>query len=92
MADKPNAAAPKKRAHKATYSTDKKNGGYLVRVAGPTPNAFVGREVPVTTRDGREHLEKLEKIIWVGKDKETSEPVCLYKFVAKPREQVDAEF
>jgi hypothetical protein len=89
MADKP---AAKKRLHKATYSTDKKNGGYLVRVAGPTPNAFVGREIPVSTRDGAEHLEKMEKIVWVGKDKETAEPVCLYKFVSKPKEKVDAEF
>lgn len=92
MADKPAAAKPGKRLHKATYSTDKKYGGYIVRVEGPTSNAFAGREVPVTTRDGAEHLEKLTKIIWTGKDKESGNPVTLYKFESKPKEKVDAEF
>lgn len=93
MAEKHAAAATgKKRLHKATYSTDKKNGGYIVRVEGPTSNAFVNREVPVTTKDGSEHTEKLTKIIWTGIDKESGKPVTLYKFESKPREKVDAEF
>lgn len=89
------AEAPKKSKgakHKATYATDKRKGGYLIRVAGPDSNAFAGKEVPVTTKDGNEHLEKLDKVIWTGKDKESGIPVTLYTFVAKPKEKVDAEW
>ena len=86
MAEKP------KRQHKATYATDKRKGGYLVRVAGPNANVFVDREVPVETRDGKEHIEKLEKLIWSGKDQETGEPVALYTFQAKPRDETPIEF
>ena len=77
--------APAKRAHKATYSTDKKKGGYLVRVAGPHASEFVGREVPVTRRDDTESTEKLTKLVWSGKDAETGDPVALYQFAPKPR-------
>lgn len=77
------------RKHRATYSRDKRQGGYLIRVEGPQSNMFAGREVPVTMRDGKEHTEKLEKLIWNGKDKETGIPCTLYSFEAKPRE--DAE-
>ncbi len=84
---------PVKRKHKATYATDKRQGGYLVRVSGPNSNAFVGRDVPVTTKAGEEHTEKLERLIWSGKDKETGEPVTLYKFAARPKAKVEeAEF
>ena len=76
-----------KRAHKATYATDKRKGGYLVRVAGPQSNAFVGRDVPVTTKNGSEHVEKLLRLIWSGIDKESGEPVSLYTFESKPREK-----
>lgn len=88
------AAEPKekKRAHKATYATDKRNGGYLIRVAGPHANKFAGREVPVTMRDGTEHTEELEKMVWAGKDQESGEPVALYRFKAKPREETTIEF
>lgn len=92
MAEKTDKPAAGKRLHKATYSTDKRNGGYIVRVEGPTSNAFVGREVPVTTKDGSEHTEKLTKIIWTGIDKESGKPVTLYKFESKPKEKVDAQF
>lgn len=81
-----------KRKHKATYATDKRNGGYLIRVAGPHANKFAGREVPVTTRDGAEHLEELEKMVWAGKDEQNGEPVALYKFKAKPQEKLEVEF
>jgi hypothetical protein len=91
MADKTNAKGSK-RAHRATYAKDKRKGGYLVRVAGPHSNMFAGREVPVTMKDGTEQKEKLDGLIWSGKDKETGEPVTLYSFVAKPKETVDAEF
>jgi hypothetical protein len=74
------------RAHTATYATDKRNGGYLIRVAGPTPGAFAGRDVPVTTRVGAEHMEKLTRLIWTSVDTESGEPVALYKFESKPRE------
>lgn len=75
-----------KRLHKATYASDKRTGGYLIRVAGPNADKFAGREVPVTTKGGDEHTEKLLKMIWTGPDQETGEPVALYKFESKPRE------
>lgn len=76
-----------KRAHTATYATDKRKGGYLIRVQGPKASQFSGRDVPVTTRDGAEHQEKLVKLIWSGKDEETGQPVALYQFEAKPRDK-----
>lgn len=75
----------KKRQHKATYSLDKTTGGYLIRVAGPYANRFAGRDVPVTTKAGEEHEEKLVRLIWVGKDQETGDNVALYRFQGKPR-------
>ncbi len=78
-------ASTGKRSHKATYSTDKKKGGYLVRVAGPHASEFVGREVPVTRRDDTESTEKLTKLVWSGKDAESGDPVALYQFAPKPR-------
>jgi hypothetical protein len=86
------AAAKPERKHKATYASDKRTGGYLVRVSGPYPEKFIGREVPVTTRMGAEHVEKLVKLVWTGKDQESGEPVALYKFEAKPREDVQLPF
>ncbi len=77
------------RRHKATYATDKLKGGYLIRVTGPNSNRFAGREVPVTTRAGDENMEKLEKLIWSGADKETGELVTLYKFAGKPKDDTD---
>jgi hypothetical protein len=81
-----------KRLHKATYSTDKKTGGYLIRVEGPNANAFAGREVPVTLRSGEEHTEKLERLVWAGTDKVKATPVALYTFVSKPREAQEVTF
>ena len=93
MADtkEPKAA---KRLHKATYATDKRKGGYLVRVQGPTAERFAGREVPVTLKDGTEHPEKLLRLIWSGIDSESGERVALYAFESRPREEKadDAEF
>lgn len=77
--------------HKATYASDKRNGGYLVRVAGPYPEKFVGRMVPVTTRDGQTHDEKLTRLIWTGADAENGGLVALYKFEARPRENTADE-
>jgi hypothetical protein len=82
MADK----EPKRR-HRATYATDKRAGGYLIRVAGPDASMFAGREVPVTTKAGDEHMEKLIRLIWTGLDNESGETVALYKFESKPREE-----
>lgn len=81
-----------KRAHRATFSRDKKKGGYLVRVEGLNATAFAGREVPVTLRDGSEALHKLLGIIWSGKDKESGKPVALYEFEQKPRGVEEIEF
>lgn len=80
------AEGTKKRAHRATFATDKRKGGYLVRVAGPHAAEFVGRDVPVTLKDQTENTEKLLKLVWSGKDQETGENVALYTFEAKPRD------
>lgn len=93
MAEKPNAAGAKdKRKHRASYAKDKRKGGYLVRVEGPHSNSFAGTEVPVSLRDGTEQKEKLDVLIWTGKDKETLQPVSLYSFVVKPKEVIQPEF
>src|SRR5271157_3491258 len=85
----PEAPVAPTRAHKATYAADKRKGGYLIRVEGPNAPKFLYREVPVTTRAGKEHLEKLEKLIWSGVDETSKKPVALYTFAAKPRDLVD---
>jgi hypothetical protein len=96
MTDQPKAdekpVAKKERRHKATYATDKRKGGYLIRVEGPESNAFGGREVPVSTRDGVEHMERLTKLVWTGLDGESGKAVTLYNFESRPREEVLAEF
>lgn len=79
------------RLHRATYATDKRKGGYLVRVQGPYPERFAGREVPVTRRDGTESTERLTRLIWTGLDQETGENVSLYAFEARPREGAEEE-
>ena len=84
--------AEQKTKHRATYATDNRSGGYNIRVAGPQANMFAGREVPVTLRSGEVQKEKLLKLIWSGKDKESGEPVALYTFEAKPKEVVEVEF
>jgi hypothetical protein len=81
-------AGEAKRLHKATYATDKRNpGGYLIRVQGPNATAFAGREVPVTRKDNSESVEKLTVAIWAGIDDETAQPVALYRFESKPRDE-----
>ena len=86
MNGEPNGDTKPVRKHKATYATDKRNGGYLIRVSGPNAEMFVGREVPVNTRAGAEHSEKLVRLIWTGADKETGEKVALYRFESRPKE------
>ena len=80
------------RKHRATYARDNRNGGYLIRVEGPSAAKFAGRDVPVTLRDGGEQPEKLKGLIWSGNDKENGKPVALYSFEPKPREQEEVEF
>lgn len=92
------AASPTgKRQHVATYANDKKNGGYLVRIAGPHAARFAGREVPVTRLDKSEGTETLEKLIWSGVDTgeyggKAGEPIALYTFTRKPRAEEVAPF
>jgi hypothetical protein len=92
------AAAKTGRKHRATYARDKRTGGYLIRIAGPYPEMFGGRLVPVTMKDGSEHEEKLESLVWTGITPEDSkvgtpgERVALYHFAAKPREEVEVDF
>lgn len=84
--DTPNDDKPK-RLHRATFATDKRHGGYLIRVAGPYPEVFAGREIPVTKKDGTESTEKLLSLIWTGPDAENGGLVALYRFEAKERDQ-----
>lgn len=77
--------------HRATYSRDKKKGGYIIRVEGPSCAAFAGREVPVTKKDGTVSPETLEHLIWTGNDEETGKPVAIYSFVAKPKDETEDE-
>lgn len=86
--DTPNETTQeKKRLHRATYAADKRNGGYLIRVAGPYAEKFASREVPVSLRSGNEQKETLVRLVWAGADERTSEKVALYTFAPKPREE-----
>lgn len=89
---KPETEKTPERKHKATYATDKRSGGYLIRVEGPFANQFSGRDVPVTLRNGTEHNERLAKLVWSGNDAENGKPVALYQFESKPREEEIVEF
>lgn len=88
----------KKRTHKATYSRDKKKGGYLIRVVGPHAAEFIGREVPVTRNDGTESPEKLTRLIHSGVDDggviaaDKGKNYALYQFEPKPREEDVIDF
>lgn len=73
--------------HHATYARDKRKGGYLIRVAGPYPERFAGREIPVTRMDQSVSTEKLDALIWTGVDEERGGNVALYSFVARPRDE-----
>lgn len=87
-----------KRTHRATYSADKRNGGFNIRVVGPYANEFAGEEVPVETKNGEEHMEKLIRLLWSGPDLdlETKQPTgrqaALYSFEARPKEVTKHEF
>lgn len=72
--------------HRATYARDKRKGGYLIRVAGPYPEMFAGRTVPVTRKDASTSDEKLDALIWTGVDDENGGNVALYSFIARPRD------
>ena len=84
MSEEIQESAPKP-LHRATYARDKRKGGYLIRVAGPYPEKFAGREVPVLAKSGDTHREKLVALIWTGADTETGTPVALYTFESRPR-------
>lgn len=74
------------RAHTASYSKIKgEHFKWFIRVVGPKAEAFSGREIPVSTKSGEEHSEKLTKMIWNGEDRQTGENVAIYEFLAKPR-------
>jgi hypothetical protein len=80
------------RKHRATYASDKRKGGYNIRVVGPNADAFVGRTIPVTTKSNEEHEETLIRLFWTGIDKDSGEKVALYTFQGKPRAAEVAEF
>lgn len=85
------------RRHRATFATDRKKGGYIVRVAGPDCDRFAGKVVPVTTKSGREDMHELDRLLWTGTDDSEDCPaqykkVSLYSFKPKPREEDDVTF
>lgn len=80
------------RQHKATYAKDKLNGGYNIRVQGPNANRFAGRVVPVVRKDGTEDNETLRDVFWTGIDEDSKQPVALYHFEPKPKDEVNQEF
>lgn len=91
-------AAPKnKGGHRATYARDKRHGGYIIRVTGPTPEKFAGRDVPVERSDHSVGTEKLTTLITSGiQDAKSAqfggvpgEPYALYHFAPRPREEVE---
>ena len=85
--------------HKATYTKDKRKGGYNVRVVGPHANMFAGREVPVTRR-GTEapQMETLDELIFSGVDdgeynpEDAGKNFAVYSFKARPRDAEEIEF
>ena len=91
-------AAKSGRRHRATYARDKRTGGYLIRIAGPFPEKFQNRVVPVTMQNGDEHEETLTSLVWTGitpadsKFGNPGERVALYHFEPRPREIVETEF
>lgn len=76
------------RAHRATYAKDKMKGGYIIRVEGANAARFAGRTVPVTRKDGSESDEELDGLLWTGVDEETHNPVALYSFKPRPKDEV----
>ena len=83
---------PPKARHVATYATDKRKGGYLIRVEGPDAAMFAGRKVPVTLRNGQVHTEELDRLIWTGSDVDSGKPVSLYTFIPQPRDEQEIPF
>lgn len=77
------------RRHRATFATDNRKGGYMIRVEGPDASKFAKKQVPVTRYDGTETVETLQGMIWSGLDIESGKPIALYKFVAHPRTKTD---
>lgn len=88
----------KKTRHSATFTNDKRNGGYLIRVVGPDAKMFAGREVPVTTLGGKTEMHKLTKLKFSGVDDgkynaaNAGQPYAVYAFEPRPFEQNEVEF
>lgn len=93
-----NEPAKPPRQHKATYSRDSREGGWLLRIVGPNATKFSGRDVPVTRNDGTENMETVGKLITSGVDEgnviaaDKGKNYALYKFEPKPREETTIEF
>lgn len=85
----PATKAREGRLHYACYASDKRNGGWNVRVSGPAANTFAGKSVPVEQKNGSENVEELDRLLWSGPDQETGELVGLYSFKPKPRDKED---
>ena len=78
--------------HRATYTRCKHTGKVRVRIVGPDAADAAGTEVPVITRDGAVHLEKLTVLIYTGFDdrgfpgyQSTGYPLAIYEIEKRPR-------
>jgi hypothetical protein len=81
---------PKGRRHVATYTRIRGEPfKWFIRNVGPDAEKFSGRDLPVTTKSGEEHTEKVTKMIYNGIDKATGKNMAIYEFVAKPRDAAE---
>lgn len=88
----PKPAIPSRdgRSHRATFSRDKYEGGYNVKVVGPAAKRMEGRWVPVTKKDDSEEMRYLLRLVFGGTDDDTGQPMAIYKCWAEPRKDADA--
>lgn len=74
------------RQHSASYTRLRGEPlKWFVRVVGPHALKFSGRDIPVATKNGVEHEEKMGRLLGDFTDQDTGQPVGIYEFIAKPK-------
>lgn len=82
-----------KRLHTATFAADEYTGQWKIRIAGPTPNRFSNKVVPVRRADGTETDVQLLGLAYYDEtwvDEATGGHVALY-FMQKQKRKLDDE-